>query len=225
MTHRHWHWKCKVLMHLNRWDHPKPNRIEKGMKDQLPGLMLKRLHTLENKCKQLTCPVQPQTRRSRGIRPCLGRNLARIRAHVTVDTIPEECELNQSSGEFGNSNSQDKVTPLYSADLNAEAIQGVEGGSQPAAPAVHDFLGDSLDAPFWGCPNSQGSPARWFRLGMSTDVRRLLRTCEVCQSAKHGTMAHRGHRQYLSAGKPWQVLSTDLAGPFTSNKKENTTIL
>lgn len=65
----------------------------------------------------------------------------------------------------------------------------------------------------------------WYWTGMSSNMRRLIRTCKVCQSVRHGATANHGHRQCLFASRPWQVLTVDLVGSFVTTKRWNTTIL
>lgn len=65
----------------------------------------------------------------------------------------------------------------------------------------------------------------WYWPGMVADVRRMVRTCEVCQAAKHSRTTSSGNRQRLYAGRPWQVVSVDLVGPFPETPRGNTTIL
>lgn len=59
----------------------------------------------------------------------------------------------------------------------------------------------------------------WYWIWMNAELRILLRTCEVFQSAKHGTIANSRQRQCLFSGRLWQVLSIDLVVPFTPTKK------
>jgi len=65
----------------------------------------------------------------------------------------------------------------------------------------------------------------WWWPGMRSEVRRTVRTCGVCQAAKHGRMTPVGHRQRLQAGRPWQVVSVDLVGPFNRTSRGNSVIL
>ena len=43
----------------------------------------------------------------------------------------------------------------------------------------------------------------WYWPGMTTEVRQVIRTCEVCQAAKQGGTKVAGGRQRLFAGRPW----------------------
>lgn len=67
----------------------------------------------------------------------------------------------------------------------------------------------------------------WYWPGMTADTRRLVRTCEVCQASKHSSTARTSNKQRLYAGRPWQVVSIDLVGPFNDRPtpRGNTTIL
>ena len=60
---------------------------------------------------------------------------------------------------------------------------------------------------------------------MTGDVRRLVRSCEICQAAKPSTNPISGNRQRLFAGRPWQVVSIDLVGPLTTTPRGNKMIL
>ena len=60
---------------------------------------------------------------------------------------------------------------------------------------------------------------------MVGDIRRLVRACEVCQALKHSVAAASSNRQRLHTGRPWQVVSVDLVGPFQQTPRGNTTIL
>jgi transposase InsO family protein len=65
----------------------------------------------------------------------------------------------------------------------------------------------------------------WYWPGMTTDVRRQVRTCGICQAAKHGRKTKPTRRQRLYAGRPWQLVSVDLVGPFSKTKRGNTMVL
>ena len=60
---------------------------------------------------------------------------------------------------------------------------------------------------------------------MTADVRRLLKTCEVCQLAKTGVMEGTQGRRRLYAGRPWQKLAVDLVGPMPVTHRGNQWIL
>ena len=65
----------------------------------------------------------------------------------------------------------------------------------------------------------------WCWPGMSTDTRRAIASCEVCQVAKTSHPAQSKQRKHLYAGRPWQVVSLDLVGPFPEMPRCNTMIL
>ena len=65
----------------------------------------------------------------------------------------------------------------------------------------------------------------WYWPGLTADTRRLVNSCEVCQAAKHGRQTVNPHRQRLQAGRPWQVVSLDIVGPFPPTERGNTNIL
>ena len=65
----------------------------------------------------------------------------------------------------------------------------------------------------------------WYWPGMSADIRRAIRNCEICQVSKHGQAPKSSNQQHLYAGRPWQTLSLDLVGPFVETPRGNTMIL
>ena len=65
----------------------------------------------------------------------------------------------------------------------------------------------------------------WYWPGMTAAVRRAIKTCEVCQTAKHGGLKSPTARQRLYAGRPWQRVAVDLVGPMPETSKGNRWIL
>ena len=65
----------------------------------------------------------------------------------------------------------------------------------------------------------------WYWPGMVADVRRILKTCEVCQVAKPGGNKPPGSRQRLYVGRPWQKVAIDLVGPMPKTRRGNQWIL
>ena len=65
----------------------------------------------------------------------------------------------------------------------------------------------------------------WYWPGMTADVRRLLKTCEVCQLAKHGGLETTQGRRRLHAGRPWQTVAVDLVGPMPMTSRGHQWIL
>ena len=65
----------------------------------------------------------------------------------------------------------------------------------------------------------------WFWPGLTADTRRMVAACEICQAAKHSNQMTNHNRQRLQAGRPWQVLSVDIVGPFPPTPRGNTNIL
>ena len=51
------------------------------------------------------------------------------------------------------------------------------------------------------------------------------RSCEICQSAKHGGTAGSVGTRRLYAGRPWQVVAVDLVGPMPETPRGNRWIL
>ena len=54
----------------------------------------------------------------------------------------------------------------------------------------------------------------WYWPGMTADVRRVVRCCEVRQALKGGGNHQPGKRQRLFMGRPWQKVAIDLVGPM-----------
>jgi transposase InsO family protein len=65
----------------------------------------------------------------------------------------------------------------------------------------------------------------WYWPGATAEVRRQVRSCEVCQSAKHSSVPTSGNRQRLHAGRPWQTVAVDLVGPLPETERGNVWIL
>ena len=60
---------------------------------------------------------------------------------------------------------------------------------------------------------------------MTTEVRQVIKTCEVCQAAKQGGTHTAGSRQRLFAGRPWQKVAVDLVGPMPETSRGHKWIL
>ena len=56
---------------------------------------------------------------------------------------------------------------------------------------------------------------------MVADVRKMLKTCEVCQVAKPGGNKLPGSRQRLYVRRPWQKVAIDLVGPMPKTRRGN----
>ena len=65
----------------------------------------------------------------------------------------------------------------------------------------------------------------WYWVGLHADVRRIVRSCEVCQKAKAGGLQPTKGRQRMYAGRPWQKLAVDLVGPMPETRAGNRWIL
>ena len=66
---------------------------------------------------------------------------------------------------------------------------------------------------------------QWYWPGMTSDVRRVVYGCEVCQVAKQGGQTASTGRRRLLAGRPWQLVAIDLVGPLPKTKDGNQWIL
>ena len=67
--------------------------------------------------------------------------------------------------------------------------------------------------------------SEWFWPGLTADVRKMVSSCKVCQAAKHSNPVANPNRQRLQAGRPWQVVSLDIVGPFPPTPRGNMSIL
>ena len=65
----------------------------------------------------------------------------------------------------------------------------------------------------------------WYWPGMTADVRRFIKQCEVCQKGKAGGLLPAQGRRRLFAGRPWQKLAMDLVGPMPQTERGNRWIL
>ena len=65
----------------------------------------------------------------------------------------------------------------------------------------------------------------WYWPGMTAEVRRVVKSCEVCQAAKGGGTHPAGGQQRLFAGRPWQKVAVDLVGPMPLTSRGNKWIL
>ena len=65
----------------------------------------------------------------------------------------------------------------------------------------------------------------WYWPGMTSDIRRVVNSCEKCQAGKAGGVPKTDNRQRLHAGRPWQQVAVDLVGPFPETPRKNKWIL
>ena len=65
----------------------------------------------------------------------------------------------------------------------------------------------------------------WYWPGMTAEVRRVVKSCEVCQATKGGGTHPAGGQQRLYAGRPWQKVAVDLVGPMPETSRGNKWIL
>ena len=65
----------------------------------------------------------------------------------------------------------------------------------------------------------------WYWPGMTTEVRGVVRSCEVCQAAKSGGNHPPEGRQRLFVDRPWQKVAVDLVGPMPETNRGNRWIL
>ena len=65
----------------------------------------------------------------------------------------------------------------------------------------------------------------WYWVGLHADVRKIVRSCEVCQKAKSGGLQPTKGQQRMYARRPWQKLAVDLVGPMPETGAGNRLIL
>ena len=65
----------------------------------------------------------------------------------------------------------------------------------------------------------------WFWPGMTSEVRHVVRTCEICQLAKQSNIPSTKDRTHLHSGRPWQQVSIDLVGKMPKTARGNQWIL
>lgn len=66
---------------------------------------------------------------------------------------------------------------------------------------------------------------QWYWPGMFSQILIAIKTCEVCQVAKHSNHPESIGTRGLFAGRPSQVVSIDLVGLFTLTPRNNKIIL
>ena len=65
----------------------------------------------------------------------------------------------------------------------------------------------------------------WYWPGMASQIRRIVKSCEICQLAKSGGLQHRSSQGNLKVGRPWQKVAIDLVGPMPETTRNNKWIL
>ena len=65
----------------------------------------------------------------------------------------------------------------------------------------------------------------WYWPGLTAHVRRVIRSCEVCQVAKTSRKSKSKEVQRLYSGRPWQKVAIDLVGPLPATELGNRWIL
>ena len=65
----------------------------------------------------------------------------------------------------------------------------------------------------------------WYWPGMTTMIRKAVKSCEVCQAAKHGGTKGFQGKQRLHVGRLWQRVAVDLVGPMPETSRGNQWIL
>ena len=148
--------------------------------------------------------------------------MGQIWKHVEARTSPAAAELEQSGEEFRRMCRVLHKLHIQEDLLQIYAKEGTRGRwlklcpLPRRAPIIWEIHGQHHARVSKTISRLQ---LEWYWPGIHVDANRLLQTCEVCQSAKHGKTAQPQNRQRLTAGRPWQVVSIDLVGPFTRTKR------
>ena len=65
----------------------------------------------------------------------------------------------------------------------------------------------------------------WYWPGLTSTFRRLIKSCEVCQAAKHGGTKTAGRKRRLYAERLCQKVAVDLVGPTPATQRGNKWVL
>lgn len=65
----------------------------------------------------------------------------------------------------------------------------------------------------------------WFWPGMTRDIRKRVKTCEICQAGKNSTAPTTTGTRHMHSGRPWQLVAIDLVGPMPKSPRGNQWIL
>lgn len=90
-------------------------------------------------------------------------------------------------------------------------------------------LQDAHDAPHAGHMGYYKTSKRvresYYWPGMSNDILKYVRSCEVCKSQKPEQRRPYGHMSSRKVSRPWEIVSTDLIGPLPLSRSGNRYIL
>lgn len=95
----------------------------------------------------------------------------------------------------------------------------------PTFSLANHHLADPYSYVLWRRETTGHLQLTWYWTGMTVDVRRPIRSCEVCQTAKRGGIRTIHNMQKMYAGRPWQKVAVDLIGPLPETESRNRWIL
>ena len=155
-------------------------------------------------------------------------DLVMLTTHLIAGTVPSLAEMEQASSEVKRLGGMFSCLRMKDNTLQAEIPTGNRTRWCTVCPKL------LREAVIWEAHRQHHAGINktvkrlrlsWYWPGLVADTRRLVRSCEICQAAKHSSTAQSGHRQRLHTGRPWQVVSVDLVGPFNTTPRDNTTVL
>ncbi|CAF0900533.1 unnamed protein product [Brachionus calyciflorus] len=62
---------------------------------------------------------------------------------------------------------------------------------------------------------------RFNRPFLRKEIKKAIKECEICQKVKNTTGTHKGELHFLTRGKPNELITVDIAGPFRKTKNLN----
>jgi len=66
---------------------------------------------------------------------------------------------------------------------------------------------------------------RFYRPFLRQQIKKAVKECEICQKVKNTTRPHKGELHFLTPGRPNELLTVDIAGPFRKTKNLNKYLL
>jgi transposase InsO family protein len=156
-------------------------------------------------------------------------DIAKIYAHVKHHTEPSSEELRLASPEYKRLDMlRDSLSINSDGVLMADLVVGRQRRKCAVCPPQwrHDVIWQTHRMSHTGVNRTLWRlKLDWYWPGMAADVRRQVKMCGICQTAKHGKKTKPSAKQRLYAGRPWQLVSIDLVGPFSKTRRGNTMVL
>jgi transposase InsO family protein len=160
---------------------------------------------------------------------CAPSDLASIYMHIKDNTEITRGDVDTHGSEFKHLASlKDHLIITKEGVLKANILVGKKRRQVSLCPPhwrrdviwnTHKLMHQGINRTLWRIQLD------WYWPGMAADIRRQIQSCGTCQAAKHGRKTKPSARQRLYAGRPWQLVSVDLVGPFTKTARGNTMIL